>query len=432
MTDQVYQVEDPDGREKARLSGGVPFVTVPGLHVPGAPHRPGDEPRFARFTHQPGDLACPAPEAPCDQLKPHGSGLVRVLDDEASALGPWDPKLPPEFLRKGLQAMVQTRAFDERLMTMQRQGRLSFYCGSAGEEAVSVAAGMALRPDDLLFPSYRQPGLFLVRGMSLLEMMCQCIGNQGDNAKGRQMPVHYTFRKGNLVSVSSPVGTQFPQAVGAAMASAYRSEDTVTAVWIGEGTAAQGDFHYALNFASVYLPPVVLNIINNQWAISTHRNVASGGKTFAARAEAYGLPGIRADGNDFLAVYAVMQWAVERARRGAGPTLIEFLTYRKGAHSSSDDPSRYRPGDEARLWPGGDPVDRLATHLKHLGEWSDEQHEELLARSAQEMTTKYKKAEKIGSLAQGPWDPPETIVENVYRTLPAHLRRQQEQLRKAS
>ena len=183
--------------------------------------------------------------------------------------------------------MLRVRHFDARMIAMQRQGRLSFHVISRGEEASAVAGAMAYAHRDMLFPSYRQPGLLLVRGMPLLAMMCQCIGNRFDNAKGRQMPVHYSWRAGNVVSISSPVGTQLPQAVGAAMAFAYRGERRVVGAWIGDGTAAQGDFHHALNFASVYRPPCVLHVVDNQWAISTHRNLATGGATFAARADAY-------------------------------------------------------------------------------------------------------------------------------------------------
>jgi 2-oxoisovalerate dehydrogenase E1 component alpha subunit len=281
-----------------------------------------------------------------------------------------------------------------------------------------------------MIPAYRQQGLFLLRGMPLLQMMSQCIGNQQDNSKGRQMPVHYTWKKCNLYSISSPVGTQFSQAVGAAMATAYRGEQQVTSTWIGDGTAAQGDFHYGLNFASVYRPPVILNVVNNQWAISTHRNTATGGKTFAARAEAYGIPGIRVDGNDFLAVYAVTSWAAQRARGGGGPTLIELLTYRLGAHSSSDDPNSYRPGDEGRLWPGGDPIDRLSEHLIQLGQWSEMRQRQLEDRFEKKVAVTYKEAECIGSLSAGPYPPSETMVDDVYENVPPHLQRQREQIRR--
>jgi 2-oxoisovalerate dehydrogenase E1 component alpha subunit len=431
MAESRYRVENPEFGDRPptlRPESGDHSC----LHVPDAPHRPGDEPRFAKFTQQPGDLARPEPLVRYEALREHAYGLVRVLNDDGAATGPWNPNLSVDALRAGLEMMLRIRHFDSRMLTMQRQGRLSFYLESKGEEAIAVAAGMALRPSDLLFPSYRQQGLMLVRGATLLDMACQCIGNRRDNAKGRQMPVHYSFRKGNIVSISSPVGTQFPQAVGAAMAAAYRGDDQLVATWMGEGTTAQGDFHYAINFASVYLPPVILNVANNQWAISTHRNLATGGKTFAARADSFGLPGIRVDGNDFLAVHAVTGWAAERARAGGGPTLIELLTYRGGAHSTSDDPSRYRPNDEGRLWPGGDPIERLARHLVRQRAWSEAAQEELSQKIEREVQAVYKEAETFGTLADGPYDSPETLFDDVYEHLPPHLVRQREEIRRQS
>ena len=432
MSDSQYRVENPTSMDRMPISIPHPAIDEPPapLHVPDAPHRPGDEPRFSRFKQQPGELQRPDPLDRYDLLRSHATGLVRVLGDDGAASGSWDPKLPPAALRSALELMVLTRQYDMRMMTMQRQGRLSFYLESRGEEAVAIAGGMPLAPGDLAIPAYRQQGLFLQRGMPLVQMMSQCIGNQQDNCKGRQMPVHYSWKENGLYSISSPVGTQFSQAVGAAMASAYRGERQVTSTWIGDGTAAQGDFHYGLNFASVYMPPVILNVVNNQWAISTHRNMATGGKTFAARAEAYGVPGIRVDGNDFLAVFAVTRWAVERARNGGGPTLIELLTYRVGGHSSSDDPTTYRPADEARLWPGGDPIQRLADHLIQAGEWSADRQRDIESRLEKRVAATFKEAEGAGSLADGPFAPGETLVDDVYATIPFHLKRQQEQLRK--
>lgn len=409
----------------AMLRGEVLPLT---LHVPVAPHRPGHVPQFPPLSHQPGDLERPDPLAPYDVLREHAAGLIRVLGDEGAATGPWHPQLTTQQLRNGLEFMLRARHLDARLMSMQRQGRLTFYVTSRGEEATSVAGAMPYAHHDMLFPSYRQPGLLLVRGMPLLAMMCQAIGNRFDNTKGRQMPVHYSWKAGHVVSISSPVGTQFPQAVGAAMAFAYRGERRVVGAWLGDGTTAQGDFHYALNFASVYRPPCVLNVVDNQWAISTHRDLATGGATFAARADAYRLPGLRVDGNDFLAVHAAEQWAVERARRGGGPTLVEFVTYRHEAHSSSDDPSQYRAADEARHWPGGDPIERLKQHLIHLGEWSDEAHQNLDVALEHEAAATFKHAETYGSLATGLEHAPESMFDDVYETLPDLLRQQRDQL----
>jgi 2-oxoisovalerate dehydrogenase E1 component alpha subunit len=186
---------------------------------------------------------------------------------------------------------------------------------------------MALRPSDMLFPSYRNQGLYFVRGRPLLDLMCQLLSNTRDMCKGRQLPVMYHWRDGNIFSISGNLATQFPQAVGWAMAAAIKGQDAIAATWIGEGSSAEADFHHALLFASVYKAPVLLSVVNNQWAISTFQGTAGGERqTFAARGPGYGIAGLRVDGNDYLAVYAATQWAAERARTGAGPTLIEHVT----------------------------------------------------------------------------------------------------------
>ncbi|HEX3598680.1 MAG TPA: thiamine pyrophosphate-dependent enzyme [Lacipirellulaceae bacterium] len=398
------------------------------LRVPEAPFRPGDMPCFAPVVQQPGDLPRPDTLAPHTELQKHANGLIRVLGDNDQAIGPWQPQLSPQQLRSGLEMMMRSRHLDSRMTVMQRQGRLSFYLNSKGEEAVAVAGATAYAQNDLMFPTYRQPGLLLVRGMPMVTMICQAIGNAGDNAGGRQMPVHYSWRAGNVVSVSSPVGTQFPQAVGAAMAFAYRGERRVVGTWIGDGTAAQGDFHHALNFASVFRPPCVLHVVDNQWAISTHRNIATGGATFAGRADAYRLPGLRVDGNDFLAVHAAEAWAVERARRGGGPTIVELVTYRRDAHSTSDDPSQYRAANEADHWPGGDPIDRLRRHLVAIGEWSQQSHQELDKALETEVAMTFQMAEKFGTAADGLGHTTETLFEQVYAEVPPHLQAQRAEL----
>jgi 2-oxoisovalerate dehydrogenase E1 component alpha subunit len=399
------------------------------LRVPNAPHRPGDQPRFDAFAYQPCDFARPDPLAPHCELRDHAAGLIRVLGDDGSAGGAWQPNIGPQQLRSGLETMMRARQFDARMIVMQRQGRLSFHVSGNGEEAAAVAGVMPFSQHDMLFPTYRQAGLFLMRGMPMLAMIGQLIGNRCDNAKGRQMPVHYSWRAGNVVSISSPVGTQFPQAVGAAMAFASRGERQVVGAWIGDGTAAQGDFHYALNFASVFRPPCVLHVVDNQWAISTHRDVSTGGATFASRAEAYRIPGLRVDGNDFLAVYAAEAWAIERARRGSGPTLIELVTYRRDAHSTSDDPSQYRAADEPNQWPGGDPIERLKRHLIQAGHWSEDAHRLLGAALDKEIAATFQQAELSGTWTTGLGHSPETLFEDVYATMPRHLQSQLQELR---
>ncbi len=399
------------------------------LHVPTPAARPGDAPDFSHVSLSPaGEAPRPNPAVATRETFDLSFSLIRVLDDAGKAVGAWNPQLAPEVLRLGLTHMLKTRAYDARMLRMHRQGKVSFYMPSLGEEAVSVAQAMALRPEDMLFPSYRQQGLLFVRGKDMVDMANHCFSNQRDPLKGRQMPVHYAWAEGNLFSISGNLCTQYPQAVGWAMASAYKGESAIAASWIGDGSSAEGDFHSAMTLAGVYRAPVVLNLVNNQWAISSFQGIAGGElTTFASKAIGYGLPGLRVDGNDFLAMYAATEWAAERARQGKGATFIEAVTYRRGAHSTSDDPSVYRPKDEQEAWPLGDPVDRLKAHLIALGEWSDEQHEQLEADLASEVQDALKEAESYGTLLDGRSVPAETMFEDVYKDMPQHLIRQREE-----
>jgi 2-oxoisovalerate dehydrogenase E1 component alpha subunit len=401
------------------------------LHVPHPPARPGDRPDFGYLVTSPAGAAPrPDPLTRAGDIEPLATSLVRVLDDEHRAVGPWQPRIESQQLQTGLRHMLLTRVFDERMQRVQRQGKISFYMKSTGEEAVSIAATMALRPDDMLFPSYRTQGLHIARGTNVVDLMCQCLSNTRDMCKGRQMPVFYHSKQRNIFSVSGNVTTQFPQAVGWAMAAAIKGDDTLAASWIGEGSSAEADFHYALTFGAVYKAPVILNVVNNQWAISTFQGFAGGEqRSFAARGPGFGVPGIRVDGNDFLAVYAVTQWAAERARRGGGATLIEQVTYRAAAHSTSDDPARYRPKDEAEAWPLGDPVERLKQHLIRLGAWSEERHAALITELEQHVAEAWEESIRYGTLTEGPRLDRDLMFEDVFKKLPAHLRKQREQLK---
>ena len=407
-------------------------MTQSRLHVPHPPARPGETPDFSYLKIPPaGSVGRPDTLAPALQIEALGTGMVRVLDEQGHAVGPWNPHLEAEELQIALRHMLLTRRFDERMQRMQRQGRISFYMKSTGEEAVAVAQAMALRPGDMFFPSYRTQGLFVVRGRSLVDLMCQCLSNTHDMCRGRQMPIMYHWAEGNIFSISGNLATQFPQAVGWAMAAAIKGEDHLAASWIGEGASAEADFHHALTFAAVYQAPVILNVVNNQWAISTFQGFAGGEqRTFAQRGPGYGIPGVRVDGNDFLAVYAVTRWAAERARSGGGPTLIEHVTYRAAAHSTSDDPSRYRPKEEWQSWPLGDPVLRLKGHLIALGEWSEERHAALEQELEAHVTACWKEAVAYGTLTEGPTLDPLSMFEDVFHEMPAHLRRQREELRR--
>ncbi|WP_417489260.1 3-methyl-2-oxobutanoate dehydrogenase (2-methylpropanoyl-transferring) subunit alpha [Maricaulis sp.] len=404
--------------------------TDPRFHVP-APHvRPGDTPDFSHIEIPlAGTARRPDVSIAGSETLDLALGLVRVLDHNHQAVGEWDPKLEPETMREGLRHMVLTRVYDERMQKLQRQGKMSFYMKSMGEEAVAVAAAMALEKTDMVFPSYRQQGILFARGRDIVDMMCHCISNSRDNLKGRQLPVHYTWAEGDFFSISGNLTTQFPQAVGYAMSCQYKGENRITASWIGDGSTAEGDFHGALVLASTYRAPVILNIVNNQWAISTFQGVAAGAsETFALKGIGYGLASLRIDGNDFLAVYAATKWAAERARAGHGATVIESYTYRADAHSTSDDPSGYRPKGEADAWPLGDPVERLKNHLIGLGEWDEERHAALEKELDQLVIASYKEAETFGTLHDGPLSPVQTMFEDVYAEPDWRLRRQRRDL----
>jgi 2-oxoisovalerate dehydrogenase E1 component alpha subunit len=401
------------------------------LHVPRTPARPGEAPDFSYLELSPaGAVKRPETSARVRDIQALSDQLVRVLDEKHEALGPWNPRLDPEELQIALRHMLLTRVFDDRMQRIQRSGKISFYMRSLGEEAVSVAMAMALHPGDMLFPSYRNQGLFIVRGRPIVDLMCQLLSNTRDMCKGRQLPVMYHWREGRIFSISGNLATQFPQAVGWAMAAAIKGQDDIAVSWLGEGSSAEADFHHALLFASVYRAPVILNVVNNQWAISTFQGHAGGERrSFAARGPGYGIAGVRVDGNDFLAVHAVTQWAAERARTGHGPTLIEHVTYRAAAHSTSDDPARYRPKDDYQGWPLGDPIDRLKGHLIALGEWSEERHVALTVELEAYVVSSWKVATSHGTLTEPPRLDPHLMFEDVFKEMPPHLQKQEAEMR---
>ena len=400
------------------------------LHVPEPAARPGQPPDFS-WVKVPAAGSVTRPDISVEPaaIREHAYALIRVLDNNGDAVGPWDPKLDPETLHRGLRAMMLTRAYDNRMFRAQRQGKTSFYMPCTGEEAIGVAQAMALDHRDMAFPTYRQQGLLIARGWPLVDMMNQVFSNSKDRLKGRQMPVMYSSKAVGFFSIVGNLATHFPQAVGWAMASAIRHDDRIAAGWIGEGATAEGDFHHALTFASVYRAPVILNIVNNQYAISSFQGIAGGEHTtFAARGLGYGLPALRVDGNDFLAVHAVTSWAADRARSNLGPTVIELLSYRASAHSTSDDPSKYRPAGEASHWPLGDPIARLQAHLVALGTWSDEQHSHLAAEVDSQVRDAQREAESYGTMGTGEHHSPATMFDDVFKEMPWHLRRQRQEL----
>ncbi|MEA2802762.1 MAG: 2-oxoisovalerate dehydrogenase component alpha subunit [Rhodospirillaceae bacterium] len=399
------------------------------FHVPAPAVRPGGTPDFSDVRiSRAGEVRRPEVDAGPEDIRDLAYAIIRVLDRDSEAVGPWAGLLDDDALLKGLRHMMTLRAFDARMQMAQRQGKTSFYMQHMGEEAVSCAFRVALEPGDMNFPTYRQAGLLIAGDYPMLDMMNQIYSNELDPLKGRQLPVMYSSREHGFFSISGNLATQFIQAVGWAMASAMKHDTRIAAGWIGDGSTAESDFHAALVFASTYKAPVVLNIVNNQWAISTFQGIARGGSgTFAARGLGFGIPALRVDGNDYLAVYAVAKWAVERARRNLGSTLVEYVTYRVGAHSTSDDPSAYRPKTESDAWPLGDPVLRLKGHLIRRGVWSEERHKQAEAEIMAEVIAVQKEAESHGTLHSGPHPSARDMFEGVYEEMPPHLRRQRQQ-----
>jgi 2-oxoisovalerate dehydrogenase E1 component alpha subunit len=400
------------------------------FNVPEPSARPGDEADFS-YLQVPAAGTVDRPPTDVDPAEIHhlSRALIRVLDDDDKAVGPWAPEVDTDMLRRALAAMVTTRAFDERMLRAQRQGKTSFYVCCTGEEAIAVAQALELGEGDMFFPTYRQQGWLVARDWPLVEMMCQIYSNERDRLHGRQLPVLYSAREAGFFTVSGNLGTQYPQAVGWAMASAIKGDTSIASAMIGEGATAEADFHHALTFATTFQAPVILNVVNNQWAISSFQAIAGGARsTFAERAIGYGIPALRADGNDYLAVVAATRWASERARTSHGPTLIEWVTYRVAAHSTSDDPSRYRPADEWKAWPLGDPIDRLERHLIARGDWSEKKGAKLREEATERVRAEAKEAERSGTLLDGRQPSAKSIFEDVFETMPQHLQEQLRQL----
>jgi 2-oxoisovalerate dehydrogenase E1 component alpha subunit len=401
------------------------------LHVPEPSGRPGHETDFS-YLHvsAPGAVRRPPVDTTPADTTDLTYEMVRVLDEEGRAVGPWAMEIDVEVLRKGLRAMLKTRAYDARMQIAQRQKKISFYMQCLGEEAIAIAHSLALEPGDMNFPTYRQQGLLLVRDdIPMVEMICQLMSNERDPLKGRQLPVMYSYKRAGFFTISGNLATQFIQAVGWAMASAIKGDTRIASAWIGDGATAEADFHTALTFAHVYRAPVILNVVNNQWAISTFQAIAGGeATTFAARGVGCGIASLRVDGNDFLAVYAASRWAAERARSNLGPTLIEWITYRAGAHSTSDDPTRYRPADDWAHFPLGDPVARLKQHLVRLGAWTEEEHAAAQKEFDAQVSAALKEAEKYGSLADGHMASAASMFEDVYKEMPEHLVQQRAEM----
>jgi pyruvate dehydrogenase E1 component alpha subunit len=359
---------------------------------------------------------------PSPPSEPQDLGLFRVLRDDGGADADAAPELPAEMLLRVHREMKRLRILETRMITLQRQGRVGFYGACTGQEAVAIGAGFAFEPADWIFPALRESAIMLVRGFPLASYIAQVFGNSRDVLKGRQMPSHMSGRQVNQVSWSSCIGPQIPQAVGCAMAAKIRRDPVVAVGFMGDGATSQPDFHAAMTFAATYKAPCVLVCQNNHWSISvpTARQTAS--PTIAIKARAYGIPGIRIDGNDVLAVIAVLREARARAARGEGPTFVECVTYRMGAHSTSDDPSRYRSQDEVDSWARKDPLDRLERHLRFRELLSDEALTALEDELSKEILA------AIDEVEPAPPPPRDSLLSDTYQTLPWHLAEQRREL----
>ncbi len=347
--------------------------------------------------------------------------MLQIIGESGQTVGDHETDLTPDELVAMYEAMVRTRGLDERMINLQRQGRIGFYVPSTGEEAAQVGSGTVLLKDDWLYPSYRMPGTLLMRGVPLRDMIANCYGNEADNCFGRQMPVHYSFAKQNIVSISSPIGTHIIQATGTAMAQKLRGTKEITAAFFGDGGTSSNDFHSGLNFAGVWKVPCLFICSNNQWAISVPIEKQTASETLAQKAVAYGMPGVRVDGNDVLAVYKAVKEAAELARSGGGPSLLELMTYRRGPHSSSDDPTRYR-GNQADEWLTRDPILRFRKYLERQDLWTDKKEKEATERIKNECNALVKEIEKL------PNPTTESLFTDVYANVPPHLREQYKHL----
>jgi pyruvate dehydrogenase E1 component alpha subunit len=350
------------------------------------------------------------------------SEIIQIIDENGKVPANYKTDLNEENLKELHKTMVLTRVYDERSLMLQRAGRIGFYIGCKGQEASHVGSAFALTTEDWVFPAYREPGILLLRGIPLQSLICQMIGNEADVGSGRQMPCHYTYREGNNGSISSPLATQIPHAVGAAFAAKYKKDKIVTITYFGDGATSEGDFHVGMNFAAVFKTPTIFICQNNHWAISVpfHKQTAS--ESIAIKAKAYGMPGIKVDGNDVLAMYEVTKEAAQRARNGDGPTLIESYTYRMGAHSSSDNDKLYRPQEELDEWLKKDPIVRFEGYLKREKILTAEQAAAVRKKAEEEFNQAVKEAEKFG--------PPkiETLFSDVYEDIPPILREQMNNL----
>jgi pyruvate dehydrogenase E1 component alpha subunit len=345
-------------------------------------------------------------------------GILQVIFADGKPEEKLEPKISEAELKHIYRAMTLTRAFDIKSLSLQRQGRIGFYVPSAGQEAAQIGSSCALREDDWVFPTYRDTGVAVFRGVPVSLLFAHLMGNSADEMEGRQMPNHWGYKEINFFSIAATIAAHLPIATGVAMGMKYRHEDKVAMAFHGDGATSEGDFHAACNFAGVYKAPVIFICENNGWAISLPSSKQTASQSFSEKAEAYGFPGVRVDGNDVLAVYKAAQDAVDRARKGRGPTLIECITYRMGPHSTSDDPNRYRTKEEIEEWKRKDPIERFRTYLERRGIWTKDYEETISKENDEMIVSAVREEEKV------PRPDIETMFTDVYSEMPWNLKEQ--------
>lgn len=348
---------------------------------------------------------------------------IQYLSNEG-ALKAGAPEIPVETLMRGYEIMMTTRLVDEKMVNLQRQGTISFALASYGEEACSVASAAALKPQDWLYPQYRESGVIFWRGFTIQQYINHMFCNAKDLMLGRQMPNHFGSRELNVVTVSSPIGTKIPHTAGCAYAMKLQKEDAVAVCYFGEGATSEGDFHAGLNFAAVRKAPAIFFCRNNGYAISTPASAQFASDGIAPKGPGYGIHSVRIDGNDFFAIYDAVANARRHCLDGHGPVLIEAMTYRLGAHSTSDDPTRYRSDAEVEKWKARCPISRLGAYLRSIGAWNDEKEKSMRERIDREIDEASECSKKE------PIPEPASLFENVYFQLTPELKRQGESCRK--
>lgn len=344
--------------------------------------------------------------------------FVRVLEPDGTARDGASPEIDDARLLRVHDTIHLVRAIDDRMIKLQRQGRIGFHGSCTGEEATVLGVAAAIEETDWIVPALRQGAIMLFRGFPLVPYLAQEFGNSGDITKARQMPSHQAARDVKQVSWSSCIANQLTQAVGVARACRTKGQGEIAVGFVGDGGTSEGDFHVAMNMAAVWKLPLVIVCQNNQWAISVPLERQTLVTRLADKAQAYGMPGVRVDGNDLLAVHAVVSEAARRARAGEGPTFVEALTYRIGAHSTSDDPSRYRDESITDEWRLRDPLERLEKWLAARGLRSPEQTAEVARRALDLVDAAVRQVEALGPVAH------RTLVEDVFAHVPTELERQ--------